>query len=74
MDLVKQYSMDFCSEIGACIRGEMRLVVLNVIIDNPGKYNMVFEDGSDIIGFSTILCGSANIKGYAYVLEEVMYL
>ena len=60
MDLVKQYSMDFGSEIGAWISGEMRLVVLKVLIDNPRKYIMVFQDGGDLIGFRTILCGSAN--------------
>ena len=62
MDLVKQYIMDFGSEIGACISGEMRLVVLNVLIDNPRKYNMVFEDRGYVIGFRTILFGSTNTR------------
>lgn len=53
--------MDFGSEIGASIGGEIRLVVLIVLIDNPRKYNMVFEDGGDVTSFRAILCGCANI-------------
>ena len=57
MDLVKQYSMDFGSEIGACIIEKMRILVLNVLIDNSGNYNVVFEDGDDVTGFRNHIMG-----------------